>query len=40
MIVIADTTPLNYLILIDLTQILPTLFKLVIIPQAVVHHKR
>jgi predicted nucleic acid-binding protein len=37
MIVIADTTPLNYLILIDLTQILPTLFKHVIIPQAVLN---
>lgn len=35
MIVIADTTPLNYLILIDLTQIMPALFGQVVIPQAV-----
>lgn len=35
MIVIADTTPLNYLILIDLTHLLPQLFGEVVIPQAV-----
>ena len=35
MIVIADTTPLNYLILIDLAQILSALFGQVVIPQAV-----
>lgn len=35
MIVIADTSPLNYLILVDLTQILPDLFGQVLIPQAV-----
>ncbi len=40
MIVIADTTPLNYLILlilIDLTRILSALFAQIIIPQAVFH---
>jgi predicted nucleic acid-binding protein len=37
MIVIADTTPLNYLILIDLTHILPELFGQVVIPQAVLN---
>jgi predicted nucleic acid-binding protein len=37
MIVIADTTPLNYLILIDLTQILSALFGQVVIPQAVLN---
>jgi predicted nucleic acid-binding protein len=35
MIVVADTTPLNYLILIDLTHILSELFGQVIVPQAV-----
>ena len=35
MIVIADTTPLNYLILTDLTQILLELFGEIVIPQAV-----
>ena len=35
MIVIADTTPLNYLILIDLTHILHELFGQVIVPRAV-----
>lgn len=35
MIVIADTTPLNYLILIDLPHILRELFGQVIIPRAV-----
>ena len=33
MIVIADMTPLNYLILTDLTQILPELFGEIIIPR-------
>lgn len=37
MIVIADTTPLNYLILIDLPGLLSALFERVIIPQAVLH---
>lgn len=36
MIVIADTTPLNYLILIDLTRILSELFGQVVIPQNVI----
>lgn len=35
MIVIADTFPINYLVLIDLIQILPDLFGKVIIPQVV-----
>ena len=35
MIVIADTSPINYLVLIDLIQILPDLFGQVVIPQAV-----
>ncbi len=35
MIVIADTTPLNYLVLIDLAEILPQLYGRVLIPQAV-----
>jgi len=37
MIVIADTTPLNYLILIDLTHILSELFGQMVIPQAVLN---
>jgi len=37
MIVIADTTTLNYLILIDLTRILAELFGQVVIPQAVLN---
>ncbi len=35
MIVIADTTPLNYLVLIDRTEILPQLYGRVLIPPAV-----
>jgi predicted nucleic acid-binding protein len=35
MIVIADTTPLNYLVLIDRADLLPQLFGLVLIPPAV-----
>jgi predicted nucleic acid-binding protein len=35
MIVIADTTPLNYLVLIDQADLLPQLFGLVLIPPAV-----
>jgi len=35
MIVIADTTPLNYLVLIDQVQILPQLYGRVLIPLAV-----
>jgi len=37
MIVIADTTPINYLILIDLIQIVSELFGQVVIPQAVLN---
>ena len=35
MIVIADTTPLNYLVLIDRDQVLPQLYGRVLIPVAV-----
>ncbi len=35
MIVVSDTSPLNYLILIDYQDVLPTLFSQIIIPQAV-----
>jgi predicted nucleic acid-binding protein len=35
MIVIADTTPLNYLVLIDQSNLLPRLYGRVLIPQAV-----
>jgi predicted nucleic acid-binding protein len=35
MIVIADTTPLNYLVLIDQPHLLPQLYGRVLIPQAV-----
>ena len=35
MIVVSDTSPLNYLILIDCQDVLPTLFGQIIIPQAV-----
>jgi predicted nucleic acid-binding protein len=35
MIVISDTSPLNYLVLTDLVRILPALFQRVLIPQAV-----
>lgn len=35
MIVIADTTPLNYLVLIDQTNLLPHLYGQVLIPEAV-----
>lgn len=35
MIVVADTSPLNYLILIEQTDILPALFGQVVIPRAV-----
>lgn len=37
MIVISDTSPLNYLILIDHQDVLPTLFGQIIIPQAVLN---
>jgi predicted nucleic acid-binding protein len=35
MIVIADTTPVNYLVLIDAADLLPPLFGQVLIPPAV-----
>ena len=35
MIVVADTTPLNYLILIDEIELLPALYRTVLIPQEV-----
>jgi len=35
MIVIADTTPLNYLVLIDCVRVLPQLYGRVLIPPAV-----
>jgi predicted nucleic acid-binding protein len=37
MIVVADTSPVNYLVLIDAIEILPQLFGQVLIPQAVLH---
>ncbi len=35
MIVVSDTTPLNYLILIDVIDVLPKLYGTVMIPRAV-----
>lgn len=35
MIIVSDTSPLNYLILIDCQDVLPTLFGQIIVPQAV-----
>jgi len=35
MIVVSDTSPLNYLLLIELQDILPKLFQLILIPEAV-----
>ncbi|MBI3490947.1 MAG: DUF3368 domain-containing protein [Acidobacteria bacterium] len=35
MIVVSDTSPLNYLVLIDLQHILPRLFERILIPEAV-----
>ncbi|HKY19705.1 MAG TPA: hypothetical protein VJM31_00680 [Vicinamibacterales bacterium] len=37
MTVVSDTSPLNYLILIDLSHLLPTLFDQILIPDAVRH---
>src|SRR5690349_9518745 len=34
MLVIADTSPLNYLILIDAVELLPRLYRQIILPQA------
>jgi predicted nucleic acid-binding protein len=38
MIVIADTTPLNYLVLIDHSDLLPRLYGRVLIPPATTPH--
>ncbi len=41
MIVVADASPINYLVLIDAVYVLPTLFTQIVIPQAVyleLHH--
>jgi len=35
MIVVSDTSPLNYLVLVDLQHILPELFERILIPEAV-----
>jgi predicted nucleic acid-binding protein len=35
MIVVCDTSPLNYLVLVDLQHILPELFERILIPEAV-----
>ena len=40
MIVVSDTSPLNYLVLIDATDLLPALFDRVVIPAAVVEELR
>jgi predicted nucleic acid-binding protein len=40
MTVISDTSPLNYLVLIDLQDVLPALFGHVLIPEAVRHELR
>ena len=40
MIVVSDTSPLNYLILIDYQDVLPILFGQIIIPQAVLDELR
>ena len=40
MIVIADTTPLNYLVLIDIADLLSALFAQVIIPRSVLNELR
>lgn len=37
MIVVADTSPLNYLVLINEVELLPVLFGQVLVPQAVFH---
>jgi predicted nucleic acid-binding protein len=39
-VVVADTTPLNYLILIDRAEILASLFGQVLVPQAVMDELR
>lgn len=40
MTVVSNTSPLNYLVLIDLQDVLPALFEHVLIPEAVWHELR
>ena len=40
MVVIADTSPLNYLVLIEQAEVLPNLFGAVVIPQSVLEELR
>lgn len=40
MIVVSNTSPLNYLALIDLTELLPTIFGHVVVPEAVLRELR
>lgn len=40
MIVIADTSPINYLVLIDAGDLLPTLFEAILVPQGVIQELR
>jgi predicted nucleic acid-binding protein len=40
MIVIADTSPINYLVLIDSAELLPTLFDMIVVPQGVIRELR
>jgi predicted nucleic acid-binding protein len=40
MLVVADTSPINYLVLIEQTAVLPTLYTRVVLPPAVVHELR
>lgn len=35
MIVVADTSPINYLVLIDETKVLPALYEKIVVPEAV-----
>lgn len=37
MIIVSDTSPINYLILIEQIDLLPSLFKQIVIPEAVYH---
>lgn len=40
MIVVSDTSPINYLVLIQAIELLPKLFGKVVIPQAVLYELR
>lgn len=40
MTVVSNTSPLNYLVLINLQDVLPALFGQVLIPEAVLHELR